>query len=518
MSLSLRPYQVEALDRIAASSARRQLAVMATGTGKTLLAAELIRRRQGRSVFLVDQDELVGQTVRALLRHGLEGVGVVQAARNQLGHRHVVATVQSLSQPRRLAHYDRTGLRTLIVDEAHRSRAARCERVILTLDAPLTVGLTATPERSDGKSIGRLFDLTFSYPITQALRDGYLVAPRGVRVGTDAVLDDALVGDDFDEARLDEALVNSNAPAQIARAVCRFAATRHTIVFVPRVATAALVVEECRKAGLSAEVVSARVPRETRERFYRQHRSGDLQVLANVGVLTTGYDDPRVDCIVMARPTTHAGLYRQIVGRGLRLHPAKADLLVLDVVGATERHDLCGIADLAETEEERDRLAVEVPVVEDRDGEVDGPGSLALQEFTSYVDLAGSRLHFISDGDRMFLPMAQAGSLMLSPAGEDLWNVHHRPTSWSAPLSLIGESLTIEEAQGVAEDLARRKGAMSIAHRGASWRKSPPTAKQLANLKSKGLGHLSPTTAQEASDILFRAYVQRDRRIAKAVG
>lgn len=514
MSLSLRPYQEKCLTKIAATPSRRQLAVMATGTGKTLLAAELIRRREGRSVFLVDQDELVGQTVRALVRHGLEGVGVVQASKNQLAHRHVVATVQSLSQPRRLAHYDRTHLRTLIVDEAHRGRAARCERVIAYMDAPLTLGLTATPERSDGKSIARIFDLTFSYPITAALRDGYLVPPRGVRVGTDAMLDDARSGDDFDEGALDDALVHSNAPAQVAAAVRRFAEHRHTIVFVPRVATAALVVEECRKVGLSAEVVSAKVPREKRERYYRQHRNGELQVLANVGVLTTGYDDPRVDCIVMARPTTHAGLYRQIVGRGLRLHPAKVDLLVLDVVGATGAHDLCGIADLAETKEERDRLKRVVPVETMAEPfQPDGPGSLELSEFTSYVELAGGRLHFIADGDRMFLPMAEAGSLMLSSAGEDLWNVHHRPTNWSAPLALIGEGLTIDEAQGVAEDLARRKGAMGIAHRGASWRKAPPTAKQLANLKSKGVSPVGVETAQQASDLLFKVYVQRDRRL-----
>ena len=513
MSLSLRPYQASALAKIDATPSRRQLVVMATGTGKTLLASELIARRQGRSVFLVDQEELVSQTVRALLRHGLEGVGVVQASKNQLAHRHVVATVQSLSQPRRLAHYDRTHLQTVIADEAHRSRSKRFETVIGHLDAPLTLGLTATPERSDGKSILRLFDLVYQYPITAALRDGYLVPPRGVRVGTDAMLDEARSGSDFDEAKLDDVLSHSNAPQQVAQSVLRFAAHRHTIVYVPRVATAALVVEECRKVGLSAEVVSAKVPSERRQRYYRQHRAGDLQVLANVGVLTTGYDDPRVDCIVMARPTTHAGLYRQIVGRGLRLHPAKTDLLVLDVVGVTEAHDLCGLSDLAETDDEREKLERAVVEAEELPQGEFGPGTLELAEVTSYVDLAGNRLHFIADGDRMFLPLAEAGSLMLSPVGEDLWNVHHRPTSWAAPLSLIGEGLTIEEAQGVAEDMARRKGAMGVAHGGVAWRKRPPTAQQIANLKSKGLKGCVPATAGEASDMLFRAYAQRDRRL-----
>lgn len=514
MTLSLRPYQEECLTKIATTPSRRQLAVMATGTGKTRLAIELIKRRGGRSVFLVNRDSLVGQTVRAMVQSGMEGVGVVQASKNQLAHRHVVATVQSFSQARRLAHYDRGRLQTLIVDECHGARSATMERVISYLDAPLTLGLTATPERSDGKSIARIFDLTFSYPITAALRDGYLVPPKGIRVGTDAMLDAARNGDDFDEGALDEALVHSNAPQQVAAAVSQFAAHRHTIVFVPRVATAALVVEACREVGLSAEVVSAKTPKIERERIYRQHRNGDVQVLATVSVLIEGYDDPRVDCVAWCRPTTHAGTYRQGVGRALRLHPAKTDAVVLDFVGATDMHDLCGIADLAETKEEKEWLKRVVPVETMAEPfQPDGPGSLALSEFTSYVELAGGRLHFIADGDRMFLPMAEAGSLMLSPAEDDLWNVHHRPTNWSAPLALIGEGLTIEEAQGVAEDLARRKGAMGIAHRGASWRKAPPTVKQLANLRSKGVPIEGVTTSQQAADLLFRVYIQRDRRL-----
>lgn len=514
VTLSLRPYQIQALDKIAGSSSRTQLVVMATGTGKTLVAAELIVRREGRSVFLVRYSELISQTVRALLRHGLSDVGVVQGVHNQLGHRHVVATVQSLSQPRRLAHYDRTHLRTVIADECHEARGRSYERVIAHLDAPLTVGLTATPDRSDGRSLLQVFDtISFAYPITSALADGYLVPPRGIRVGTDAMLEQARSGGDLDADLLDAAMVDSNAPSQIARAILRFAVARHTIVYVPRVATAHLVVEECRRLGVTADVVSATVPHARREALYRRHRDGDLAVIANVGVLIAGYDDPRVDCIVPPL-TTHPGRYRQAVGRGLRLHPAVSDCLVLDLSGATEMHDLCGMAALAESEEERECLARAVVDPDEATAGAQDPTGAELPALTSYVDLVGNRLHFVADGNRMFLPLAEAGSLMLVPADGELWDVYHRPTSWHAPLELIGEALSIEEAQAMAEDMARRKGAMGVALAGAGWRKRPPTDRQLANLRRKGISSAGVDTAQTASDLLFACYLRRDPRVS----
>lgn len=346
----LRPYQLDALGKTVeaiASGQRSGLWIMPTGTGKTLTFTQLASALRLPTLILVHRNELIEQTIHTFhqLRPMLR-IGVVKAQRNEWdGYPIVVASVQSMNVSRlEKIPADRFGL--VIADEAHHTPAPSWTRAINYFDRGFLLGVTATPDRLDGLGLGSLFgsEPVFSYQLPAAIRDGWLVPIRQYAIETKTDLDAvAIRAGDFAEGQLADT-VNTLARNQtIVEAYQKHADQRRAICFCVDVQHSfdlALVFNE---AGVSAACVTGNMDSEERAGILKRFMAGGTRVLTNCEILTEGFDDPDIECIIMARPTKSRALYTQCVGRGLRLprhNRAKKDCLVLDITDNCRKHKL----------------------------------------------------------------------------------------------------------------------------------------------------------------------------------
>src|SRR4029434_5847473 len=151
---------------------------------------------------------------------------------------------------------------------------------------------------------------------------------------------------DFVEAELETLLLAANAPAQVLAAFQTHAAERKALLFTPTVALAYAMAATFCAAGIAAEALDGTTPLTIRRAILQRLHTGATRVVANCAVLTEGFDEPSVDCIIIARPTQSAVLYQQMLGRGTRTYPGKTDCLMLDVVGVSTQHTLYTAATL----------------------------------------------------------------------------------------------------------------------------------------------------------------------------
>lgn len=343
----LRPYQAEAKQAILAAwdeGFRKALLVLPTGCGKTVVFASVTETQvnKGRRVLIMaHRGELLEQAADKLRQaSGLDSV-LEKAESTCLGSDIpvTVGSVQSLAQEKRLARFPHDYYDDIIVDEAHHCLSDTYKRVLDHFPNANVLGVTATPDRGDMKNLGEYFDsLAYEYSMAKAIREGYLCPVRAQLIPL--VLDIANVGissGDFAAGEIGSAL--EPYLEQIAREMTVYCKGRKTVVFLPLIATSQKFCAMLNEAGLrAAEVHGNSIDRtETIMDFER----GKYDVLCNSMLLTEGWDCPAVDCIVILRPTKVRSLYQQMVGRGMRLSPGKENLLLLDFLWMTSRHDLC---------------------------------------------------------------------------------------------------------------------------------------------------------------------------------
>ena len=224
LRLTPRPYQCEAVAAIVAAAhrgVRRPLLALPTGTGKTIVFALLVQQRGGRTLVLAHRDELIQQAVDKLrLVDPTMEIGVVKAERDEHEAPTVVASVQTLSRKPRLARL-LPDFQTIVVDEAHHAPAATYQRILAHChtwdpDGPLVVGVTATPERGDRRSLGQVFQrIVYQKDLLEMMQAGYLADLRAMQVLLQADFDALHIRrGDFVEAELETMLLAANAPAQ----------------------------------------------------------------------------------------------------------------------------------------------------------------------------------------------------------------------------------------------------------------------------------------------------------------
>lgn len=358
--MKLRPYQTESIDAIeafwAANPTKNGGISLPTGAGKTVIMSELTRRaveRGERVAIIVDRDELVNQTVKKLRdADPLMFVGIVKAAKNMVSAEVVVCSIQTLRRPGRaeaIGHRD-----IVIYDEAHGSAsesAIDVMRRLGTLGGPAkAVGFSATFYRADGKPLDIVWDeIVYEKSILWAVQEGYLCDAKGLSVpiqGLD-LTSVKVSGGDYQDRDLGQKMLDAHAAEQIADAYVENAIDRVAICFAPTIAAAEAITEQLVARGVAAECVTGKTPAGERAKMYARLEAGQTRVLSSVAVLTTGFDSPRVDCVLMARPTKSQGLYIQCVGRGLRLHPGKENCLILDVSSSSEDNSLISMPNLA---------------------------------------------------------------------------------------------------------------------------------------------------------------------------
>lgn len=331
------------------------LCVMATGLGKTILAAMLAEyyAKQGVGVlFLAHRDQLIQQAEEKFLFAVGERVGVEKAERSARNHKGniVVGSVQSMT-PERLAGYDRSRFGVIITDEAHLSPADSYVRIYDHFSKAKRIGITATAFRQDSKALGDIYsDIAYEYGLKQAIIDGWLCRIVSETVKLDCDLSEASVyGGDYSLEGLETTILPLL--GNIAQTLGPKIGGREKIIsFLPLVKTSKAATTAFGDAGFTVRHVDGAL----KERFenikwFEQNRN---VMLCNPMMLSVGYDHPPVDTVVWLRPTTSTLLYTQGIGRGTRLCEGKEYLYVPDLIMNGMRHDLCRPACLyAETEE-----------------------------------------------------------------------------------------------------------------------------------------------------------------------
>jgi superfamily II DNA or RNA helicase len=350
--IRMRDYQSEAVAAVETAwlaGVERPAVVLPTGTGKTVVFAHLADKAatHGRVLVLAHRDELVQQAA-AKLRSVTGGrVGVVQAGSDETDAPVVVASVQTLAGERRRSRL--TDVATIICDEAHHATAPTY-RKIMEHYACRAVGFTATMARGDGGRLGDVWQkIVYQRDIVTMIRAGHLADVRGIRVQVpDLDLSQVTTrGGDYAEGELGSALADSLAPEVVAKAYLEHADGMPGILFAPTVATARLFGQALSDSGVRTGVITGEMPSTERRALLADFEAGRLDMLSNCMVLTEGFDSPRAQVAILARPTASAPLYVQMVGRVLRPYPGKRQALVLDVVGASGRHELATLAVLS---------------------------------------------------------------------------------------------------------------------------------------------------------------------------
>jgi len=500
LTLALRPYQQAALDAIAAAElrgVRRQVVSLPTGAGKTVIFSHLIAERGQRALVLVHRDELITQTLdklTAITRTSAADIGVIKAERDEHAGDVVVASVQTLQRAPRLQRLART-FGALVVDECHHALPDNGYGRILTslgahaADGPLTMGFTATPFRPDNSPIAdgtaqTCFDeVTFTLPLPWMIEQGYLTPVVGKQLVL-AELDLRQVRTqhgDYVERDLEAALLAANAPAHLVSGYRDHAQGRRAILFCPTVKVVTAVEVQLRMHGFRVAAIVGETASEARQQHYAALRAGQLDALVSCMVLSEGFDEPSVDCVVLARPTKSKVLFVQAIGRGLRPCPqtGKTDCLLLDCVSATDRHGLLSLAAQLGLLRKQEAEAGEPPA----DARTPGSGE-GLELDGAYhvrdVDLLRREpLHWVQTSKGYWVVSLREQTLRIRPEGHDRYRLEVR-TRGEPTYRTLAEQLPLDYCFGIGSDTAKEAGVLPLVRVGASWRTRPPSAKQRA--------------------------------------
>jgi ATP-dependent helicase IRC3 len=345
MRFQLRPYQQDAIQSVIEArrrGVRRMVIALPTGAGKTVIFSRLAAMANRKVLVLAHRAELL-QQAKEKLERTLDGQGVVDieqaSSRATDEAKIVVASLRSLHAERLASLRAQHDFGLVIYDECHHAPAEDNQRILRELGVfesdwtGTLLGFTATTMRGDGKGLDEVFEeIVYSRDLPEMIRDGYLVTLRGYRISTHADLQHIGGSGDFDIEELEEAVNIEDRNALVARSIQELARDRRTIVFCVTVAHARNLARALAVLGVPSGLIHGEMKAEDRADVLARFRSGEIQAITNVAVLTEGFDDPGVSCIAMARPTRSVGLYSQCAGRGTRLYPGKEDCLILDFV------------------------------------------------------------------------------------------------------------------------------------------------------------------------------------------
>ena len=545
----LRPYQTQAIAAFWArltdpqERAWRLAMELATGLGKTVTGAALAvewldaNPDRGRVLVLVPTDEITGQWEEklAFASRGRYSVGVVKAERDEPAANLVVGSVATLINPKRRNAIQDVGF--IIVDEAHHSVAPSYLALLEHFDAMPgdrntapwadmhavpTLGLSATLSRSDGQSLGHVWqDLVFSRGISWAQRHGYLldIVPWTIKVpdinstasdeALDAMLADSIAPEVVVETWMAKAVglcqecqdAVDSLPADSGPALPSYCPNGacglqrplpSTVLFAPLVKSAQAFADAFNRAGIKAEVIHGAMGKAERRNILDRYEAGTTTVICNAMVLKEGWDSPRTMVVVWARPTQSIPLFIQGVGRGLRPWlsaeaPPREDqrcvlLCVTDMSGVR----LANVADLSENP-----LAdpVDGKSLQEMEDEFDigraldeveraYRGPVRVEQWDALVAASSKAWKYTKEG-APFLPTAKRSGGYVFVVGSEVWAYGPHPTQRGRMgAKRVGRAPDVSLAMALAEDEAQERGGdigALLADKGRAWRKAVPS-------------------------------------------
>lgn len=356
--MELRPYQQQAKEAIFREwdqGHSKTLLVLPTGCGKTIVFAKVAEecvRHGDRVLIMAHRGELLEQASDKIAKTTGLGTAVEKAEQTCLGSwfRIVVGSVQSLQNENRLKKFDTDYFDTIIVDEAHHVLSNSYQKVMEHFSEAKVLGVTATPDRGDMRNLGNFFEsLAYEYTLPKAIKEGYLSPIKAMTIPLKIDFSSVSVqAGDFKVSDIDTAL--DPYLHQIAQEMKKYCMDRKTVVFLPLVKTSQKFRDILNSEGFRAAECNGST--QARTEILEDFEKGKYNVLCNSMLLTEGWDCPSVDCVIVLRPTKVRSLYCQMVGRGTRLCEGKENLLLLDFLWHTERHELCHPAALIADSEE----------------------------------------------------------------------------------------------------------------------------------------------------------------------
>lgn len=357
-SFNLRPYQEEAVRAINDkwNEWQRELLVLPTGCGKTVVFNMIANQRPGKTLILAHRDELIEQARDKYFKMFGDNPGKIKAMENDI-RPVTVGSVQTMCRRDYSGKFD-----TVIVDEAHHAISPSYKAVLDQFPEAKVLGVTATPDRGDKKSLARYFDgIAYEYKLKTAVSEGYLVPIMAKTIPLEIDMTQVKVSlGDFEAGSIAETL-EPYLP-KIAESIKVHASARKTVVFCPLISIA----QELAGMIPGAKEVNGN-SQDRKEVLEWFDQAGPGAVLCNAMLLTEGWDCPSCNCVVVLRPTKIRSLYCQMVGRGTRLHPGKDNLLILDFLWLTHKHNLCRPASLVSDSDED----IETVVKKSKDEEID---------------------------------------------------------------------------------------------------------------------------------------------------
>lgn len=352
MSITLRPYQEEARTKIKDEwdkGNKKTLLVLPTGCGKTIvfamIASDMVKKGK-RVLILAHRAELLEQAADKIRKSTGLICSVEKAEESCIGSWFMitVGSVQTLQKDKRLARFSNEHFDVIIVDEAHHCISDSYQRVLNYFNTANVLGVTATPDRGDMRNLGEYFEtLAYEYTLPKAIKEGYLSPIKALTIPLKLDLSGvAMQSGDFKVGDLGTAL--DPYLEQIAKEMSNYCKGRKTVVFLPLVKTSQKFTGILNQIGFNAAEVNGNS--DDRAEILKDFDENKYNVICNSMLLTEGWDCPSVDCVIILRPTKVRSLYSQMVGRGTRLYPGKENLLLLDFLWHTERHELCHPAHL----------------------------------------------------------------------------------------------------------------------------------------------------------------------------
>ena len=335
-TIELRDYQQEAIDnlkKMREDGKTIALLYHATGVGKTITAATDAKAVGGRTLFLVNALKLASQAKDTFAKVWPEAaLGEYTGSQKDMSQTVIFATVQSISKD--LEKFSPTDFDYLIVDECHHAAANTYQKIFTYFHPKFILGLTATPERSDGEDMLELFqNVAHKMDLKTAVERGVLVPIRCIRVKTNIDLTDVRInGIKYNSQDLESKLFIPERNQLIVDTYLKYVNGKKTVIFCASVDHAAEIAKLLRDSGVKAEAVSGRDRVEVREKILKDYETGSTNVLCACDLLNEGWDSPHTTVLFMARPTMSKTIYLQQLGRGTRRCPGKEDLLVIDFV------------------------------------------------------------------------------------------------------------------------------------------------------------------------------------------
>ena len=350
---------LQELKRLRNAGGTRGLIVSATGTGKTVLSAFDVRQMNAKSALFLVHRSTVAKKSLSTFKSILGPVGkfgLVGAGQNDWDSDYLFSTVQTVSKPESLEKLGIHRFDYIVIDETHRAASSSYQRLIEHFQPKFLLGMTATPERTDGQDIFSVFhnNIVCDIRLKDALQEKILCpfhyyGISEIEVGGQSLDEQADITALSRPARFHHLLSASQQYGADSTPI-------RSLVFMSRVDEANAFVVYLTGAGHAAVALSGNSTETEKENAIGQLESGNLEYIVTVDIFNEGVDIPSVNQLLLARPTQSAIVFIQQFGRGLRTHPGKDYLTVIDIVGNYENNYLIPIALYGDRSQNKDTL------------------------------------------------------------------------------------------------------------------------------------------------------------------